>query len=138
MWRSLVALSRLVTRASLWGPPGGLPLEHCKSDRKCVVHASCCEQRTSGAAVEPLLPGRETPWQGLFRLGHLAWVSLQIPHGKSLLCEDCSLWLELSAAGVGGVAGFLAESSLPSPSECWCIVSSAVRLHPLEWLLRLV
>ena len=31
-----------------------------------------------------------------------------IPHDKSLLGEDCSLWWELSAAGVEGVAGFLA------------------------------
>ena len=37
-----------------------------------------------------------------------------IPHGKSLLCEDSSLWLELSAAGVEGVAGFLGEGSPPS------------------------
>ena len=28
-----------------------------------------------------------------------------IPHGKSMLGEDCSLWLERSAPGVEGVAG---------------------------------
>ena len=39
-----------------------------------------------------------------------------IPHGKSMLGEDCSLWLELSAAGVEGVSGFLAEGLPPSPS----------------------
>ena len=38
-----------------------------------------------------------------------------IPHGKSLFAEDCPLWLELSAAMVEGVAGFLAEGSPPSP-----------------------
>ena len=32
-----------------------------------------------------------------------------IPHGKSILGEDCSLWLELSAAGVEGVDGFIAR-----------------------------
>ena len=49
-----------------------------------------------------------------------------IPYGKSLLGEDCSLWLELSAAGVEGVAGFLAESSPPNPSECRKMVSESV------------
>ena len=39
-----------------------------------------------------------------------------LPHGKSMLGEDCSHWLELSAAGVEGVAGFLADGSPPSPS----------------------
>ena len=39
-----------------------------------------------------------------------------IPHGKSMLGEDCSLWLKVSAAGVEGVSGFLAEGSPPSPS----------------------
>ena len=46
-----------------------------------------------------------------------------IPHGKSLLYEGCSLWLELSAAGVEGVAEFLVEGSPPSPSECEGMVS---------------
>ena len=41
-----------------------------------------------------------------------------ILHVKSLLCEDCSLWLELSAAGVEGVAGFFAEGPPPNTSEC--------------------
>ena len=41
-----------------------------------------------------------------------------IPHGKSMLGEDCSLWLEFSAAGVEGVTGFLVKGSPPSPSEC--------------------
>ena len=61
-----------------------------------------------------------------------------IPHGKSMLGEDCSLWLELSAAGVEGVAGFLGEGSPPSPSECGGMVSGGFRLHPLECLLRFV
>ena len=39
-----------------------------------------------------------------------------IPHGKSILGEDCSLWLKVSAAGVEGVSGFLAEGSPPGPS----------------------
>ena len=36
-----------------------------------------------------------------------------VPHGKSMLGEDCPLWLEVSAAVVEGVAGFLAEGSSP-------------------------
>ena len=36
-----------------------------------------------------------------------------IPHGKSMLGEDCSLWLEFSATEVRGVAGFLVEGSPP-------------------------
>ena len=47
-----------------------------------------------------------------------------------MLGEDCSLWLELSAAGVEGVAGFLGEGSPPSPSECGGMVSGGFRLHP--------
>ena len=61
-----------------------------------------------------------------------------ISHGKSLLGNDGSLWLELSAAGAEGVAVFLAEGSPPSPSERGGVVSGSVRLHPLECLLRLV
>ena len=61
-----------------------------------------------------------------------------IPHGKSMLGENYSLWLELSAAGVDDVAGFLAEGSPPSPSECGGMVSGDVRSYPLECLLRLV
>ena len=60
-----------------------------------------------------------------------------IPHGKILL-EAYSLWLELSAAGVEAVAGFLAEGSPPSPSECGGMVSGGVRSHPIEYLLRLM
>ena len=37
-----------------------------------------------------------------------------IPHGKSMLGEDCSLWLKVSAAGVDGVSGLVAEGSPPS------------------------
>ena len=62
--------------------------------------------------------------------------TLSIPHGKSMLGEDCSLWLEGSAAGVEGVSGFLAEGSQPSPSECGGMVSECVRSHPLVCLLR--
>ena len=55
---------------------------------------------------------------------------------KSMLGEDCSIWLKFSAAGVEGVSGFLAEGSPPSPSECGGVVSEGVRSHPLECLLR--
>ena len=61
-----------------------------------------------------------------------------IPHGKSMLGENCSLWLELSTAGVEGVAGFLAEGSPPSPSGCEGMVSGDLRSHPPECLLRFV
>ena len=53
-----------------------------------------------------------------------------------MLGEDCSLWLEASAARVEGVSGFLAESSPPSPSNCGGMISEGVRSHPLECLLR--
>ena len=46
-----------------------------------------------------------------------------IPHGKSMLGEDCSLWLNFSAAEVEGVSGILAEGSPPTPSECGGVVS---------------
>ena len=46
--------------------------------------------------------------------------------------------LKVSAAGVKGVSGFLAEGSPPSPSECGGVVSEGVRSHPLECLLRFV
>ena len=59
-----------------------------------------------------------------------------IPHGKSMLGEDCSLWLKYSAAGVEDVSGFHAEGSPPSPSERGGMVSEGVRSHPLECLLR--
>ena len=61
-----------------------------------------------------------------------------IPHSKSMRGEDCSLWLEVSAAVVKGVAGLLAEGSPPSPSECGGMGSGGVRSHPLERLLRFV
>ena len=62
-----------------------------------------------------------------------------IPHVKSLLCEDCSLWLELSAAGVeAGVAGFLAVSPPPNTSDCGGMAFRGVLSHPLECLLRLM
>ena len=57
-----------------------------------------------------------------------------VPHGKSMLGEDCSI----SAAGVEGVPGFLAEDSPLSPSESGGMVSEGVRSHPLECLLRFV
>ena len=49
-----------------------------------------------------------------------------IPHGKSMLVEDCSLWLKCFATGVESVSGFLAEGSPPSPSECGGMVSEGV------------
>ena len=61
-----------------------------------------------------------------------------IPHGKSMLDEDCSLRLKVSAAGVEGVSGFFTEGSPPSPSECGGMVAEGVRSHPLECLLRFV
>ena len=61
-----------------------------------------------------------------------------IPHGKSMLGEDSSLWLKCSAAGVEGASEFLAEGSPPSPSECGGMVSEGVQSHPLECLLRFV
>ena len=61
-----------------------------------------------------------------------------IHHGKTMLGEDSSLWLELSAVGAEGVAGFLAEGSPHNPSECGGMAFGDVRSHPLECLLRFV
>ena len=87
--------------------------------KKCVGRVSGCGRRAFGAPAEPLLPWREP-----YILARVvpSWASSMgptssIPHGKSMLGENCSLWLELSAAGVEGGAGFLAEGSPPSPSE---------------------
>ena len=55
-----------------------------------------------------------------------------IPHGKRMLGGDCSLWLELSAAEIEGVSGFLAEGSPPGPSKGGGMVSDGIRSHPLE------
>ena len=49
-----------------------------------------------------------------------------IPHGGSLLYDDCSLWFELSAAGDEGVAGYLAEDSPPNAFEYGGMVSEGV------------
>ena len=43
-----------------------LPIEHYELDKKCVGRASDCGQRAFGTPAEPLLPWRETSWQGLF------------------------------------------------------------------------
>ena len=49
-----------------------------------------------------------------------------IPHGGSLLYDDCSLLFELSAAGDEGVAGYLAEDSPPNAFEYGGMVSEGV------------
>ena len=139
MWRSLVALSRIVTRASLWGPPAGATCRAlwvwqnmrraCLRLRAKGIRCSC---RTALASERHILT-RVVPC----RASSMGPTS-SIPHGKSMLGEDCSLWLNVSAAGVKGVSGFLAEGSPPSPSECGGMVSEGVRSHPLECLLRFV
>ena len=139
MWRSLVALSRLVTRASLWGPPTGLSVEHCELD-KIMGRASLrlrakgiqCSCRTAFAMERNIL-ARVVPSRA-----SSVGPTLSIPHSKSMHGGACSLWLEVSAAGAEGMAGFLAEGSPPSPSECGGMVSGGVRSHPLECLLRFV
>ena len=57
--------------------------------------------------------------------------TFSIPHVKSLLCENRSLWLELSTAGVEGVAWFLAVGPPLSTSECGGMVFRGVISHPL-------
>ena len=57
--------------------------------------------------------------------------TFSILHVKSLLCENRLLWLELSTAGVEGVAWFLAEGPPPNTSECGGVVFRAVISHPL-------
>ena len=57
--------------------------------------------------------------------------TFSIPHVKSLLCENRSLWLELSTAGVEGVAWFLAVGPPPNTSECGGMVFRGVISHPL-------
>ena len=87
MWRSLVALSRLVTRPRCGDRQLGIPVKHCELDKKCVGHASGCGQRAFGAPAEPLFPWRETSWQGLFLLEHVAWV----PHLLFPAAKVCSV-----------------------------------------------
>ena len=57
--------------------------------------------------------------------------TFSILHVKSLLCENRLLWLELSTAGVEGVAWFLAEGPPPNTSECGGMVFRGVISHPL-------
>ena len=79
-----------------------------------------CSCRTSFAVERDIL-ARVVP----SRASSMGPIS-SIPHGKSMLGEDCSLWLKVSAAGVEGVSGFLAEGSPSSPSECGAVVSEGV------------
>ena len=139
MWRSLVTLSRLVTRASLWGPPAGATCRALWASQK--MRRACLRLRAKGIrcscrtafAVERDILARVVS----SRASSMGPTS-SIPHGKSMLGEDCSLWLKVSAAGVDGVSGFLAEGSPHSPSECGGMVSEGVRSHQLECLLRFV
>ena len=57
--------------------------------------------------------------------------TFSILHVKSLLCENRLLWLELSTAGVEGVAWLLAEGPPPNTSECGGMVFRGVIPHPL-------
>ena len=58
--------------------------------------------------------------------------TFSILHVKSLLfCENRLLWLELSTAGVEGVAWFLAEGPPLNTSECGGMVFRGVISHPL-------
>ena len=57
--------------------------------------------------------------------------TFSILHVKSLLCESRLLWLELSTAGVEGMAWFLAEGPPPNTSECGGMVFRGVISHPL-------
>ena len=105
------------------------------------MRSSCLRLRAEGIrcscrtafAVERYILARVVP----SRISSMGPTSC-IPHGKSLLVEDCPLWFELSAAGVRGVAGFLAEGSPLNPSECGGMVSGNIRSNPFECLLRFV
>ena len=73
MWRSLVALSRLVTRASVWGPPGGATCRALwawqKMRRACLrlrAKGIRCSCRTAFAVERDILAR-------VVRLGRLAW-----------------------------------------------------------------
>ena len=89
-----------------------------------------CSCRTS-FAVEGDIPARVVP----SRASSMDLKSY-ILHGKSILGEDCSLWLKVFAAGVEGVSGFLADGSPSSPSDCGGMVSEGARSHPHECLLK--
>ena len=91
-----------------------------------------CSCRTAFAVERDILP-RVVP----SRASSMGFTSFVL-HGKNMLGEDCSLWLEFSAAGVEGMAGFLVGGSPPSPPECVGMVSGGDRSHPLECLLRFV
>ena len=139
-----MALSRLVTRASVWGPPGGATCRALwawqKMRRACLrlrAKGIRCSCRTAFAVERDIL-ARVVP----SRASSMGPTS-SIPHGKSMFGGDCSLcWCKFPAAEVEGVSGvegvseFLAEGSTPSPSECGGMVSESVRSHPLECLLR--
>ena len=102
------------------------------------MHALGCWRGAFGALVEPLLPWRETSWQGLSHLGHLACAPHLLFPAVVASSVKTLLWLELFTAGVEGVAGYLAEGSLPNPSGCGGMIFRGVRLYQPEWPLRLV
>ena len=105
------------------------------------MHNACLTLRAKGVrcscrtafAVERYILARVVPSRA-FSKGRTS----SIPYVISLICEDCSLWLELSAAGAEGVAGFLAEGLLFNPPECGGIVSRGVLSYPLVCLPMLV
>ena len=124
MWRSLVALSRLVTRASLWGPPAGATCRALwawqKMRRACLrlrAKGIRCSCRTAFAVERDIL-ARVVPSRAS-SMGPISY----IPHGKSMLGEDCSLWLKCSTAGARACLGFSQRARLPVHQNAgvWCL-----------------
>ena len=102
----------------------GLPVEHCGLDKKCVGHASGCGQRTFGAPAEPLLLWRETSWQGLFRLEHLAWAPhLLFPMAKVCSVKTVHFGSHFPLQGSRACLGFSQKARPPVHQNAgvWCL-----------------
>ena len=96
MWRSLVVLSRLVTRASLWGPSAGAPCRALRALQK--MRRACLRLRVKGIrcscrtafAVERDILARVVP----SRASSMGPTS-SIPHGNK-----CAQWRLFAFVGI--------------------------------------
>ena len=139
-----MALSRLVTRASVWGPPGGATCRALwawqKMRRACLrlrAKGIRCSCRTAFAVERDIL-ARVVPSRASSRAPPLLFPTAKVCSVETVHFVGANFPLQgwRGVSGVEGVSGFLAEGSTPSPSECGGMVSESVRSHPLECLLR--
>ena len=74
----------------------GLPVEYCELGRKCAVHASGCGHRAFGAPIKLFfVMERDILARVVPPKTSSVGPTSSIPHGSTLLCEDCLLCLEL-------------------------------------------